>query len=183
MFVFGLGNPGPEYHGTRHNVGFMTVDKMAALKGVSLRKRCFCQYRTVKINEGRDVLVEPLTYMNASGNVIPGLLKEDDKLIVVADQMDLPPGKVRIRTKGGSAGHNGLKSIIANWSEDFIHVYIGVGRPAEGTTVCDHVLTPFSEEDQVLVDKATTVAAEALLEILDGKPINEVIQRVNSFQV
>ncbi|MBQ0071973.1 MAG: aminoacyl-tRNA hydrolase [Spirochaetales bacterium] len=182
MFVFGLGNPGSEYHETRHNVGFMTVDKMAALKGVSLRKRCFCPYKVAKINSEHDVLVEPLTYMNRSGEVIPGLLKEEDKLLVIADQMDLPPGKVRIRTKGGSAGHNGLKSIIANWSEDFIHVYIGIGRPEEGVSVPDHVLSQFSEEDKVLVDKATTVAAEAILEILDGGNITEVIQRVNSFQ-
>lgn len=182
MFVFGLGNPGPEYHETRHNVGFMTVDKMAALKEVNLRKRCFCPYKAVKINDGHDVLVEPLTYMNRSGEIIPGLLKDEDRLLVIADQMDLPPGKVRIRTKGGSAGHNGLKSIIANWSEDFIHVYIGIGRPEEGVSVPDHVLSTFSEEDKILVEKATTVAAEAILEILNGGNITEVIQRVNSFQ-
>lgn len=182
MYVFGLGNPGPEYDGTRHNVGFMTVEKMAAQKGVSLRKRCLRSYKRAKINDGRDILIEPLTYMNNSGEIIPSLLCDGDKLIVICDQMDLPPGKVRIRLKGGSAGHNGLKSIIANWSEDFIHVYIGIGRPEEGISVPDHVLSPFSPSDRDLVEKATDVAASSILDILEGKPINEVLQKANSFQ-
>ena len=81
MFVFGLGNPGPEYDGTRHNVGFMTVEKMAAQKGVTLKKRCLRSFKSAKINDGNDILVEPLTYMNASGDIIPSLLKEGDKLV------------------------------------------------------------------------------------------------------
>ena len=96
--------------------------------------------------------------------------------------MDLPPGRVRIRLKGGSAGHNGLKSIIQYWNEDFIHVYIGIGRPEEGVSVPDHVFSRFSPLDALLVDKATDVAAEAVLEILEGKPINEILQKANSFQ-
>ena len=182
MYVFGLGNPGPEYDGTRHNVGFMTVEKMAAQKGVKLKKRCLRSYKSAKINNGSDILVEPLTYMNKSGEIIPSLLSKDDKLIVVCDQMDLPPGKVRIRLKGGSAGHNGLKSIISNWSEDFIHVYIGIGRPEEGVSVPDHVLSRFSDEDRELVEKSTEVAADAILDILEGKAINEILQKANSFQ-
>lgn len=183
MFVFGLGNPGPEYQGSRHNVGFLTVEKMAAQKGVNLKKRCLRPFRAARINDGRDVLVEPLTYMNNSGMAVPYLLKDEDRLIVICDQMDLPPGKIRIRLKGGSAGHNGLKSIIQYWSEDFIHVYIGVGRPEEGVSVPDHVLSRFSPEDELLIQKATDKAAEAVLDILDGKPINEIIQSANSFQV
>ena len=71
MFVFGLGNPGPEYQGTRHNVGFATVDKLAAQKGVTLRKRCLRPFRSAKIHDGRDILVEPVTYMNNSGMAVP----------------------------------------------------------------------------------------------------------------
>ena len=181
MFVFGLGNPGPEYDGTRHNVGFMTVEKMAAQKGVTLKKRCLRLFRSAKINDGSDILVEPLTYMNNSGEIIPSLLHEGDKLVVICDQMDLPPGKVRIRLKGGSAGHNGLKSVIQYWGEDFIHVYIGIGHPEEGISVPDHVLSRFSPSDSLLIDKATDMAAEAVLDILEGKPINEILQKANSF--
>ena len=181
MFVFGLGNPGPEYDGTRHNVGFMTVEKMAAQKGVKLKKRCLRLFRSAKINDGSDILVEPLTYMKNSGEIIPSLLHEGDKLIVICDQMDLPPGKLRIRLKGGSAGHNGLKSVIQYWGEDFIHVYIGIGHPEEGISVPDHVLSRFSPSDSLLIDKATDMAAEAVLDILEGKPINEILQKANSF--
>ena len=181
MFVFGLGNPGPEYDGTRHNVGFMTVEKMAAQKGVTLKKRCLRLFKSAKINNGSDILVEPLTYMNKSGDIIPSLLREGDGLIVICDQMDLPPGKLRIRMKGGSAGHNGLRSVIQYWGEDFIHVYIGIGHPEEGISVPDHVLSRFSPSDSLLVDKATTMAAEAVLDILEGKPINEILQKANSF--
>lgn len=181
MFVFGLGNPGPEYDRTRHNVGFMTVEKMAAQKGVKLKKRCLRLFRSAKINDGSDILVEPLTYMNNSGEIIPSLLHEGDKLIVICDQMDLPPGKLRIRLKGGSAGHNGLKSVIQYWGEDFIHVYIGIGHPEEGISVPDHVLSRFSPSDSLLIDKATDMAAETVLDILEGKPINEILQKANSF--
>ncbi len=179
MFVFGLGNPGPEYNATRHNVGFMTVEKIAALKGVKFRKRCFRPCRTASFNDKRDVLVEPLTYMNSSGLAIPGLLTEDDDLIVICDQMDLPPGKVRIKKRGGSAGHNGLKSIINEYKRDFIHVYIGIGHPEDGNVI-NHVLGVFTPEEKALVDSAIERAAEAVIEITGGKAVDEVIQRVNS---
>ncbi len=180
MFVFGLGNPGSEYEKTRHNVGFMTVERIAALKGVKFRKRCFRPVRTALINEGRDCLAEPLTYMNSSGLALSGLVNDRDPLMVICDQMDLPPGKVRIKTKGGSAGHNGLKSIILLRSTPFIHVYIGIGHPGDGDVV-SHVLSPFSEEERGLIEDALSRASEAVIDILDGKDINEVIQRVNSF--
>ena len=181
MFVFGLGNPGSEYENTRHNVGFMTVEKIAALKGATFRKRCFRPCRTAKIDDGKTLLVEPLTFMNSSGEALNGLVENTDPLIVICDQMDLPPGKVRIKAKGGSAGHNGLKSIISVYGESFIHVYIGIGRPEDGDII-NHVLSSFSDEDRKKIDGAVSRAAEAVLDIVEGKPLNEVIQRVNSFQ-
>ena len=180
MFVFGLGNPGSKYDGTRHNVGFLTLDKVAALENVKLRKRCFSLYRLAHIES--HTLVQPLTYMNNSGSIIPSLIPEGEKLMVVVDQMDLPCGKIRIRARGGSAGHNGLKSIIENYGEDFIRVYIGIGRPEEGVSVVDHVLTRFNTNDQLLVDKATDEAAKAIVDILNGERLELVIQRANSFQ-
>lgn len=181
MFVFGLGNPGSKYEGTRHNVGFLTIEKIAAQENVKLRKRCFSFYKWAHINS--DTLIQPLTYMNNSGNIIPALHIGENDLIVICDQMDLPCGKIRIRRGGGSAGHNGLKSIIANYSSDFIRVYIGVGRPAEGVSVVDHVLSQFSEEDASLVERATDEAAKAVIDILNGENLELVIQRANSFTV
>ena len=179
MFVFGLGNPGPKYKGTKHNVGFLTVEKIAAQKGVKLRKRCFSNYKRAHFDSC--TLVQPLTYMNNSGDIIPSLIKHHEPLIVVSDQMDLPCGKIRIKKHGGSAGHNGLKSIIANYGEDFIHVYIGIGRPMDGESVIDHVLSVFPEDDKHLVDIATDEAARSILDIVEGKNLDAIIQRANSF--
>ena len=151
MTVFGLGNPGARYKGTRHNAGFETVEKVAAQLGIKLRKRCFRLYR--KAVSGSLVLIEPLTYMNRSGDIAKECLKDGDQVVVVVDQMDLPPGCIRIRHGGSSAGHNGLKSMIAAIGSDFIRVYIGIGRPAEGVSVPDHVLSRCSEEDRVLIDQ------------------------------
>ncbi len=180
IIVFGLGNPGPEYEETRHNVGFKTIEKVAAQKGLKLRKRCFRLYRAA--TEDNFSLIEPLTYMNNSGDVFPDIVKEDDEVIVVVDQMDLPPGKLRLKRGGGSAGHNGLKSIISNYSEDFIRIYIGVGRPDEGVSVPDHVLSRPNEEDSALIEKATERAAEAIISLIEGEEFARLVQSVNSFK-
>lgn len=179
MVIFGLGNPGPEYSGTRHNAGFQTIEKVAALKGIRLRKRCFCRYRTA-VFDG-NTLVEPLTYMNSSGEVFPELVRDGEQVIVVVDQMDLPPGRLRIRTKGGSAGHNGLKSIISSYGEDFIRIYIGIGRPPAGVAVPDYVLAKPSAEEVALIDKAMDQAVSAIIAIASGEDIGRVIQKANSF--
>ncbi len=178
MVVFGLGNPGARYKGTRHNVGFETVEKIAALKGMKLRKRCFCRYRIS--SSPSLVLVEPLTYMNASGEIAADCIESDEAVIVIVDQMDLPPGKIRIKRSGSSAGHNGLKSMISAIGPDFIRLYIGIGRPEEGIAVPDHVLSRFSPSDRVLVDKAEEKAAAAVLKLLDGEDFNRVVQWANS---
>ena len=178
MGVFGLGNPGARYEKTRHNVGFDTVERIAALKGMKLRKRCFRLYRRAVL--GSLTLVEPLTFMNNSGQVFEENVREGEEVVVIVDQMDLPPGRIRIRRGGGSAGHNGLKSIIAFHGQDFIRVYIGIGRPAEGTAVADHVLSRFSEEDRILVDAAEAKAAEAVLRLEGGERFESVVQWANS---
>lgn len=180
IVVFGLGNPGSEFEETRHNVGFKTIEKVAALKGLKLRKRCFRLYRAAK---GENfTLIEPLTYMNNSGEVFPDIVKEKDEVIVVVDQMDLPPGKLRIKRGGGSAGHNGLKSIISNYGEDFIRIYIGVGRPDDLVSVPDYVLSRPNEEDSHLIDLSTDRAAEAIISLIEGEEFAKLVQSVNSFK-
>ena len=151
--IAGLGNPGSEYARTKHNVGFMLVDALADHLGIDTWKEKF----DAMIAEGRMgmekiVLVKPVTYMNDSGRAIGPLMSwyklGPEDLIVAHDDMDIAAGTVRIRRKGSSGGHNGIKSILAHvGDENFSRVRIGIGRPLPGWTVVNHVLAPFSGED------------------------------------
>lgn len=180
MIIFGLGNPGSRYAGTRHNVGFMTIERLAASYGIKMRKRCFSHYRWGRTENL--VLVEPLTYMNRSGEVFPSLVEEGDAVVVVVDNMDLPVGRIRLKKAGGSsAGHNGLKSIISCYGNNFIRLYVGVGRPAEGVNVPDHVLSNFTAEEGLLLGQALDEACQVLRGLVEGEDFNAVVQRANSF--
>lgn len=179
MFVFGLGNPGKEYEKTRHNVGFMVLDEVASLFGVQFSKKMFKRYLYAKVNDGRDILVKPLTFMNSSGTIIPSLIKQKEKLLVISDQMDLPCGKVRIKKNGGSAGHKGLKSIIEYYGEDFIHLYIGIGR-GENISVPDYVLSPFKSDEVPLINDAFIVARDVIKRVLEGEDLNRICECVNA---
>ena len=151
--IAGLGNPGAEYAHTKHNVGFMLVDALAErLNAPAWKEDFFSSVTEVRIGGEKVFLVKPLTYMNNSGEAIGPMLSyykmETDDLTVVHDDMDIPAGMVRIRKKGSSGGHNGIKSVIAHvGGEDFARVRIGIGRPPAGWTVINHVLAPFSSED------------------------------------
>ena len=175
LVVFGLGNPGTKYEGTRHNAGVETLLKMAAYYQVSLKRRCFSSFSSATI--GDEVkLVFPLTYMNESGKVVPKTVNEGDEVIVISDQMDLPCGKIRLKKGGSSAGHNGLKSMLSFLPNNFTRMYIGVGRPKEGVSVPDHVLSKFSEEDRALVDKAEEKAASILENLIKGEESFAILQ-------
>ena len=151
--IAGLGNPGTEYAQTKHNVGFMLVDALAEhLNAPAWKEDFFSAMTEVRIGGEKVFLVKPLTYMNNSGEALGPMLSyykvDADDLVVVHDDMDIPAGTVRIRKKGGSGGHNGIKSILTHvGSEDFARVRIGIGRPPAGWTVINHVLAPFSSED------------------------------------
>lgn len=166
--IAGLGNPGTEYAQTKHNVGFMLVDALAERLNASAWKEDFFSAITeVRIGGEKVFLVKPLTYMNNSGEALGSMLSyykmDADDLVVVHDDMDIPAGTVRIRKKGGSGGHNGIKSILAHvGSEDFVRVRIGVGRPPAGWTVVHHVLAPFSSEDVPLIREAITYLLPAV---------------------
>ena len=178
MIVFGLGNPGPKYSRSRHNVGFMALEKLAAKKGLRLRKRCLHSYKWAV---SKDLtLVEPLTYMNNSGIIFPSLVKDEEKIIVIVDNMDLPLGKIRIKKGGSAAGHNGLKSIISAIGPDFIRVYVGIGRPKEGVEVVDHVLFSFTEDEMNILSPALSRASDAIDSLLNGEDYLAVVQRANS---
>ena len=144
--IAGLGNPGSEYETTKHNVGFMFIDALAAHLGVTEWRGMFdaCVAET-RIEAEKVLLVKPQTYMNDSGRAIGPLLAwyklAPEDLIVVHDDMDIPAGTVRIRKKGSAGGHNGIKSILAHvGDEHFTRMRIGIGRPLPNWTVVNHRL-------------------------------------------
>ena len=166
--IAGLGNPGAEYAQTKHNVGFMLVDALAEQLGVSSWKDAFSSLvGEARIGGEKIFLVKPQTYMNDSGKALRPMLSyykiDASDLIVIHDDMDIPAGTVRIRSKGGSGGHNGIKSIISHiGTESFPRVRIGIGRPPAGSTVINHVLAPFSPEDAALVRDAISYLLPAV---------------------
>ena len=186
LVVFGLGNPGSKYEGTRHNAGVETLERLAASYHARLVRRCLSSYRTCVVESARGErvrLVFPLTYMNDSGRVVPRLVSGGDRVLVICDQMDLPAGRLRLRAGGTScAGHNGLKSMMQALPDGFERLYIGVGRPGDGVSVVDHVLSRPDEEDRRLIDAAEAEAAEGLRLLIDGEDFQKVVQRLNSFR-
>ena len=178
--ILGLGNPGTKYEQSRHNIGFAVVEQSAAFFQVRLKKRCFRLYRYARLTVGgrSNLLVQPLTFMNNSGDIAKYFRKQAcNDMIVVLDQMDLPLGMIRIREGGSSAGHNGLKSLIEKFGcSDFVRIYVGIGRPAPGVSVVDHVL---SQEDDPRFDQGVKLATEALCALLEGSSIKEVIHAYN----
>lgn len=156
--IVGLGNPGSEYAATRHNVGFMAIDAMAAKYGVQVwRDKFLAQIGECMIGNEKVLLVKPQTYMNLSGEAVGPLLSwyklPSDQMAVLYDDMDIEVGSARIRLKGSAGGHNGIKSILAHiGTEDFARFRIGIGRPAKGWSVVDHVLAKFSDADRAAVE-------------------------------
>lgn len=158
--IAGLGNPGQEYSETRHNVGFMMVDALAGCWQAGVWQEKFsAQIAEVFVGAEKILLVKPQTYMNNSGEAIGALLRwyklGEEDLIVIYDDMDIPAGTMRLRKKGSSGGHNGIKSILQHTeTEDFARVRIGIGRPLPGWTVVNHVLAKFPPEDKEKVQTA-----------------------------
>lgn len=180
--ILGLGNPGAKYEHTRHNAGFDALEQTAAFFQTALKKRCFCKYAFAKVPGG--ILVKPLTYMNASGNIIKYFRKyniDPCDIMVVCDNMDLAAGGLRVRQGGGNGGQKGLNSIEqALGSSDWIRLFIGTGRPAEGVQVVDHVLSV--ETDPVkkeALQKAIADASEAVRDFLGGQTVAQLQSKYN----
>lgn len=173
--VVGLGNPGGEYERTRHNVGFQVLDRLAARKTIDIR-RPELEALTARAELGRSMvlLVKPQTFMNASGRSAAAALAElglePERMLVVYDDLDLPVGRLRIRPEGGAGGHRGVASLIQELgTTTFPRLRVGIGRPAEGTTVLEHVLQPFGAAEQADVDVAVNRAADAVESVVrDG---------------
>lgn len=171
--VVGLGNPGPKYAGTRHNVGFDVADYLAAAPGCSPFRERFEAF-VAEAKEGGEavLLVKPLTFMNLSGRSVRAVLDfyklPPDALLVVCDDFNLPLGKLRVRAKGSHGGQNGLRNIQDQLGTDaYARLRIGVGQPNPGEAV-DHVLSRFKPAERASVQDAVALAAQAVLAWVKG---------------
>ncbi len=176
--VVGLGNPGPRYAATRHNLGFRVVERVAGRWAAGpWRETCHSLVTHARLDGRPAVLARPQTYMNRSGEAVARLLdrfgQDLDRLVVVHDDLDLSFGRLRIRTRGGHGGHNGIRSILAALGEDaFVRLKIGIGRPVGGGTVTNHVLGPFDEDEAARLPALVDRAADAVEHIVWEGPIH-----------
>jgi PTH1 family peptidyl-tRNA hydrolase len=166
--IIGLGNPGPRYDNTRHNVGFDTIDFISGKYGIKVTKLKHKALIGEGIMEGERVLLaKPQTFMNLSGESVREIMEwykiPSHHMILVYDDIDLPLGKIRVRAKGSSGTHNGMRSVIYQMQTDeFPRVRIGIGKPVEGWELADYVLGRFSPEDRKIVDESVLNAADAV---------------------
>ncbi|MFC1465169.1 MAG: aminoacyl-tRNA hydrolase [Candidatus Brachytrichaceae bacterium NZ_4S206] len=182
--IVGLGNPGKQYANNRHNIGFMVVDRLAERHGLKFARMMHKGLVALGEIEGHKVaLVKPQTFMNLSGESVVPIVKfyksEPSDLLVVYDELDLPAGQLRMRPKGGSGGHNGMKSIIARLgSEDFPRLRIGVGRPPGRRDPKDFLLDDFTRDELAALEPAFDRAVEGIVRWLtDG--IDNAMNLVN----
>jgi PTH1 family peptidyl-tRNA hydrolase len=182
LMIVGLGNPGPEYDGTRHNVGFQVVDEIAKANKIKLATfKVHARYTTWEHNDRAVLLVKPMTFMNRSGQAVGALARQygldPERIIVVADDLDLPVGTLKMKPKGGSGGHNGHKSIAAALGSDaYPRIKIGIGK--SGETV-DHVLSKFSANEKPVVERCVEKAVRTcVLFVTDG--LEDAMQFCNS---
>ena len=177
--IVGLGNPGPEYAATRHNIGFMIVDQLVAQFGSTWERST--KWDALSAKCGDVLLVKPLSFMNRSGYPLFAIAQFykiiPQEILVVLDDLALPLGRLRLRTSGGSGGHNGLESIIMQFgTEEIPRLRIGIGAaPLEGST--DYVLSRFFEEETALVISTVNRAVEAMKCAID----NGVVSAMNTF--
>lgn len=181
FLIVGLGNMGEEYEGTRHNIGFKVLDKLAEKHHISLGR---VQQRAI-VGSGQIagqgvLLAKPQTYMNRSGESVGALSRffkiPSEHLIVVYDDLDLDLGTVRIRHKGGTGGHNGMKSLIEHLGRDFPRIRLGIGRPPGRMSAAAYVLQRFSKDDKPIVEMVIQEAVEAIETFLSSNLNNAMNQ-------
>jgi len=161
--IIGLGNPGRQYHYTRHNIGFLVLDALADKYGQSWQKKGEKEVAEINIHGEKVILVKPQTFMNTSGKVLPALLKQGatiENVLVVHDELEKPFGFVELKVGGSHRGHNGLRSLMQIGGSDFVRLRLGISRPTNKEDVAEYVLSNFSEgSDKVeeIIQKAITV--------------------------
>ena len=180
--IVGLGNPGPKYAANRHNVGFMALDRIAADHGFPVWRNRFQGETTEgRLGEQRVLLLKPATFMNLSGQSVGEAMRylklTPADVLVLHDELDLPPGKLRLKTGGGHAGHNGLRSLHQHIGDSYRRLRIGVGHPGDKNRVADYVLSDFPKAEARMLDdllRAISDGAEHLAAGDDGRFMNAV---------
>ncbi|MBR3751789.1 MAG: aminoacyl-tRNA hydrolase [Ruminiclostridium sp.] len=183
--VVGLGNPGPKYDWTRHNMGFLVIDELAEREKIPVQKLKFkALTNTVVIGDRSVLLMKPTTYMNLSGGAVGEAARfykiPPERILVISDDVALPQGKLRIRRSGSAGGHNGLKDIIAHLGGDgFPRIKVGVGgKPHPDSDMADWVLGKFTGQDKKVMEEAIKRAADAVEELLKNG-VDQAMSRYN----
>ena len=175
--IVGLGNPGDKYKDTRHNAGFLVIEKLAAYHSIKIKEESRLYLSGKGKISGEDVMLAmPVTYMNRSGDGVRELMRYykllPADLVLVYDDLDLDAGQIRIKTQGGSGGHNGCASVIAAiGTEDFIRIRVGIGRPAGKVDVVGYVLSKFPREEVSLIETAVESAVDAVRIIVENNTV------------
>ena len=181
--VIGLGNPGKKYEKTRHNMGFLAVDSLRKKLNINDEREKFQALVSEKnINGEKVIFFKPQTFMNLSGNAIIEIInfyKLDPKkdIIVIYDDMDLPFGDIRIRERGSSGGHNGIKSIISHIGEEFIRIKCGIGAKEKGAV--EHVLGEFNQTEQKDLEEILEKIYNCVIEMLSVQNLDRIMQKYN----
>lgn len=193
QLLVGLGNPGPRYANTRHNVGFLALERLAAATGQTFRHHAKLHGQLAEVGVGKERLrlLMPQTFMNDSGRSVRATLDwfdlRADQLLVLVDDMDLPLGRLRLRASGSAGGHNGLRSLIAHLgSGDFARLRIGIGAPAgdprdRKSQTVGHVLGPFHPSEQPLVDQVLTEVIRGVA-LIRERGLERAGNQLNSFR-
>ncbi|MBL8907645.1 MAG: aminoacyl-tRNA hydrolase [Rhizobiales bacterium] len=174
QLVVGLGNPGAKYAGNRHNIGFMAVDEIVRRHGFSPWRRRFQGETSEAVIAGEKVLVlKPATYMNESGRAVGEAMRffnlEPTDVTVIHDEIDLAPGKVRVKLGGGHAGNNGIRSVSAHIGPHYRRVRLGVGHPGDKNMVMPHVLNDFAKDDRIWLDPLIAAIADEFPLLVAGE--------------
>ena len=176
VLIVGLGNPGSKYANTRHNIGFLVIDRLADQLGVQLSQQKFDgYYGQGSLSAGTPItLLKPQTFMNLSGKSVAPCAQffkiPPERIIIVHDELEFPFGIIRVKVGGGHAGHNGLKSIHASMGTNaFLRLRVGIGRPHRGS-VSDYVLSSFSSDDTVWLDDLCRLAVEDIITVITQGP-------------
>ena len=184
--IIGLGNPGSQYHNTRHNCGFRFIDLLAEQLGVELKlvPRLKCRLVRTNIAGIPATLVQPITYMNRSGEAVQHVVQyykiESSNIVVIHDELDLPAGVVRLKVGGGAGGHNGLTDIIARVStREFVRIRIGIGKPATKFDTVPYVLSVPPRTERELIEDAIDQASQSMRDVLDGN-IERAMNRLHA---
>lgn len=183
--IIGLGNPGDKYKSTKHNVGFIVADQLAKSLGLTFNQTKFkALYAEGRIGTEKVVIVKPQTFMNLSGESVQPWVDfyklEPEDILVIYDDMDLPVGNIRLRLKGGSGGHNGIKSIIQHLGgQIFNRIRVGIGKPYPKQSVVSHVLSQFAKEDVNAAEDAVYDSVEAIKYWAQGHTFEETMNQFN----